>query len=476
MSRKLIISFFIISLMPIAAQQNWAAIPCSNMKSGVSINVLFVDSLHKELILGSLNGSTICNTSYKGLVAYNGSFFHDLDRGLDTHNPNVAGNGALALGCITYGSKTLFGGGFFSAGSNTLFSKSIALWDGSVWTGFPNQVFNNTPNWNSGGGFRGFLKYNGKLWMYGAFDTIGGTITKNITAYDGSNFLTVPSIPVDVHSSITKMVVYKNKLIATGNFYTSQSPFMWRLAQFDGANWAPMGVGVQGSIGGVGDMVEYKDTLYIAGSWSQSAGNVSNYIMKWDGTQLHDAGFGSFCGWGGIRSLVPFKNRLYAFGNFNCAANQNAFGVAYYENGIWTVPQDSIGNNNIVCAVEYDGSIYIGGNFYSINGDTTIQKIAKLICPDFDAAAGCISGLNETPNKLNMNVFPNPANGKIWLDFEQSVSIDRVALLNTLGQELYKRANPQPKQELDISGLPAGIYFIKVESKQGQGVFKIVKE
>ncbi len=35
---------------------------------------------------------------------------------------------------------------------------------------------------------------------------------------------------------------------------------------------------------------------------------------------------------------------------------------------------------------------------------------------------------------------------------------------------------PVTKQEIDISSLPVGIYFLKAGNKQVQGVFKIVKE
>lgn len=30
--------------------------------------------------------------------------------------------------------------------------------------------------------------------------------------------------------------------------------------------------------------------------------------------------------------------------------------------------------------------------------------------------------------------------------------------------------------DIDVSHLPAGIYFIKAQNKQGYGVFKVVKE
>lgn len=476
MKHLLFIAFILTSLLSrTIAQQNWAAVPCSKMAKLAAVNRMWLDSLHNEIVLFSYDGYSVCNTSYKGLVAYNPGGFHSLDKGVNTHDPNLTLGSFPVSDCITYGNSTLFGGYFKSLGTNTLLAKSLALWNGAVWDTFPTHCFPNQLN-DRGGSVLGFLKYNGKLWMYGGFDTIGNIVAKNLVSLNGNILTPHPAIPVSNNSPITKMIAYQDKLIATGNFYDYSSFNFFRLAQYNGTSWTQVGNGVRGSLSAAHDLAVYKDTLYIAGAFLKSDGNAGNYIMKWDGNQLSDAGFGNFCGYGAIWKLLTFKNRLYAFGAFSCAAGQKAFGVAYYENGTWTVPQDSIHNWAITSAVVYNDAIYIGGGFKSINGDTSIQNFAKLVCPDFDASAGCVSGLKESSNKLDVKVFPNPLKDKLHLEFEQNTVIDKVSILNTLGQEVYKLLKPAPKQEIDVSYLPLGIYFIKVENKQGQGVAKLVKE
>lgn len=437
---------------------------------------MLVDSLHNEIILYSAFGSTICNVPYKGIFAFNGSSFRALNKGVNTHNPNpMTGGESIVNDCIRYGNSTLFGGFFRSVSSTTLLAKSLALWNGAVWDTFPNHVFPNNLTY-SGGGFWGFLKHDAKLWMYGAFDTIGNLVTKNLVSFDGNNFAAVPSPPISNYQSINKMIVYKDKLIIAGTFYDYPSWDYYRLAQFDGSSWSQVGNGVRGGLSGVWDMRIYNDTLYIAGSYPKTAGNIGNYIMKWDGTQLHDAGFGDFCGYGAISSLLPYKNRLYAFGNFSCAADKKAFGVAYYENGAWTVPQDSVENLGIRSAVVYNGDIYISGAFKSINGDTSIAKFARLLCPDFDAAGGCISGLKETKDDPHFNLFPNPTNGKFYFEYNTAFKIHKLTLTSTLGEEIYSITKPQPQQEIDVQNLAAGVYYLKVLSQAAQKVFKVVKE
>ena len=484
--KKVLFLFFILGSFynRMVAQQNWAAVPCSYMKNVVSLDRMFLDSLHNEIILVSVNGSTICNTKFKGVVAYNGNGFHDLDKGFNLYDPNAQANSLLAWDCITYGNQTLFAGGFESVGSDTLYCKSIALWNGAIWDTFPTHVFSNKVN-NSGGGFCGFLKNQGKLWMYGGFDTIGNTLSQNLVAYDGNTFTAVPTMPANnyyPYHPITKMIAYKNKLIAGGNFYnynSSNSTFtFFRLAQFDGTSWAEMDNGIQGSIGFVYDMAIYQDTLYISGAWDKSAGNAGNYIVKWDGNHLYDAGFGGFCGYGNVRSLVPFHNRLYAFGNFPCAANQKAFGVAYYENGAWTVPQDSVAGPSIGNGLVYNDELYMCGGFESINGDTTIHLFAKLLCPDFDAATGCVSSVRQNYlQELNVNVYPNPVSDKITVEINQNIAQDlTLNIFDTLGQQIYSTKIHEQKQELNLSFLKPGVYYIKMNASSGQRVVKLIKE
>jgi len=472
---SIILSSFIHKL---AAQQNFAAIPCFKLKTIESVDRMFVDSVHNELILFSTNGYKMCNLTYKGLLAYNGNNFRDLDLGINTHQAEGGVGGLMVNDCIPYSNRTLFGGGFSTVGTNTLFSKSIALWNGAVWDTFPVHCFSNKLNF-SGGGFSGFVKWQGKLWMYGGFDTVGYTISKNLVAFDGNTFTPVPAIPVNYNYPITKMVVYKNKLTAGGAFNEYPSASTSRLAMFDGVSRASVGTGVKASIAGVYDMVVYNDTLYVAGEWPKAAGNAGNNIVKWDGTQLSDAGFGNFCGWGGIWSLTVFKNRLYAFGRFMCAANQKAFGVAYYENGKWTVPQDSIENWGINDAIVYNDALYVGGGFRSINGDTTLSGFVRLQCPDFDAATGCLSGIKENSrNRLNLKVYPNPASDKVIVELDNNLKPEKLSLSNTLGQVVWisrKTEAESTRLEIDLSQLPNGIYLLKADNRQGQSVFKVVK-
>lgn len=78
---------------------------------------------------------------------------------------------------------------------------------------------------------------------------------------------------------------------------------------------------------------------------------------------------------------------------------------------------------------------------------------------------------------LNVNLFPNPSRDRVSLNFDQNyVRLDKLFIYNNLGQTVFIMDNPSEKQEIDISFLSQGIYFLNVSGKSGTKVFKIIKE
>lgn len=472
---SLIASLFLIFIMRTAAQQNWAAVPCFELKYGDAIGRILKNEAQKEIILCSYYSYEICNSTYKAFFAFDGNSFHDMDFGIEVQNPNpYLGYSAKLNDCVEWNGKALITGAFSTVGSDTLLSKSIAVWNGTKWDTFPHPLWSNrisTPNTNVG--VSKLLKDSGNIWMFTGYDTL-----QNLTfipiLFDGLSFNSLPQIPVNNKNAVTKAVKFQNNVVVTGNFLNYPSLTYYRLAQWDGTNWLELGNGAPGSLTGVADLCVYNDTLYIAGNFSKADGCKGNYVMKWDGTQLTDAGFGNWCGYGPVRKLLTYRNRLYAFGGFNCAAGQKAFGVAYYENGNWIVPHDSI-ENGVSSAAIYGGEVYIGGVFNSINGDSSLHKFVKLICPDFDAANGCVSGLSEREFQSSVRVFPNPTTERVEVQFDGQLAFDKISLFNIYGELVYCKFNPDSKIEINLTELNNGIYLLRIGGKNFQRNFKIVK-
>jgi hypothetical protein len=71
-----------------------------------------------------------------------------------------------------------------------------------------------------------------------------------------------------------------------------------------------------------------------------------------------------------------------------------------------------------------------------------------------------------------IRVFPNPTNEILYLETTESIDIQGITLLNDKGQALsrFDRLVPQ----INLSLLPQGIYFLKIESQNGEWAMKRV--
>jgi hypothetical protein len=464
---------FFISLK--TGAQNWAPVPCFD--GNFQVARMFVDSLQDEIILSFTNTYSVCGVNFKGCLAYNKNGFHDLDFGIDLHNSiNPVTGGDQILGSVPYNNKSLMYGYFASVGSSTLPAEALALWDGAHWSNFPKNAFRYDPQRNLTQIVGGLYKDNSKIWIYGQYDSIGGMPCKNVSTFNGNSFTPV-SFPANIFDGLKKMIRYKSYIVTCGSFFNQPYNSYSRIAKFDGTNWSPIGNGVQGAFDGISDMIVFQDTLYLAGSMNKANGNAGTHIMKWDGTTLMDAGFGNWYGTDLIKQLVVYRNRLYAFGNFQHAANQKSFGIAYYEKGKWTVPQDSI-DNSINSAVVYHDELYIAGGFWSIGGDPSIKYFAKLKCPDFDAANGCISSVEDNSLKhSSLKVYPNPASRYLTIDTE-NIQINKInyAILNSLGQNILSgQLEIEKEKTIDVSNLKSGIYLLNIHDKTKILTSKFIK-
>jgi hypothetical protein len=123
-------------------------------------------------------------------------------------------------------------------------------------------------------------------------------------------------------------------------------------------------------------------------------------------------------------------------------------------------------------------TIYIEGNLPNVHG-VNLGTIGKLKNMNYTDSCGrwTLTSLPKISNTVpTISIRPNPASTKITLSYEGIGALDKVIFSNTLGQTVYKIDNPNPSQEIDISFLTGGIYYLKAESKFGQKVLKLLKE
>ena len=92
----------------------------------------------------------------------------------------------------------------------------------------------------------------------------------------------------------------------------------------------------------------------------------------------------------------------------------------------------------------------------------------------FDVATVSISTVGIAKIKANkpaLQIFPNPTKGKLTMDNGQ-LTINNVEIFDMMGRKQLSIVNCQLLIEIDISHLPAGVYFLKA----GEEMVKIVKQ
>ena len=81
----------------------------------------------------------------------------------------------------------------------------------------------------------------------------------------------------------------------------------------------------------------------------------------------------------------------------------------------------------------------------------------------------CMLSVNKSI-KIEVTLFPNPVQNSFQI--KTSEEIERVQIFSIDGKEVAYFGS---KSEYNISKLPAGIYFVKIQSNKGEAIQRIVK-
>ncbi len=68
-----------------------------------------------------------------------------------------------------------------------------------------------------------------------------------------------------------------------------------------------------------------------------------------------------------------------------------------------------------------------------------------------------------------LRVYPNPSTGRTWVQLPDNDGVHLLRLLNVAGQEVLRRTGQTGNLiELDLAGLPKGLYFIDADGRKGK--------
>lgn len=87
---------------------------------------------------------------------------------------------------------------------------------------------------------------------------------------------------------------------------------------------------------------------------------------------------------------------------------------------------------------------------------------------------GPVTGVEEVKAKVELNVFPNPANN--LLNIEASESIKQVTVYNLLGEKVLSRTLNSSNTQLNIADLYSGIYMMSIQAGGSTYTKRFTKE
>jgi hypothetical protein len=125
-------------------------------------------------------------------------------------------------------------------------------------------------------------------------------------------------------------------------------------------------------------------------------------------------------------------------------------------------------------------AIFNSDTFYNSGNDQYIGKfdqncqlvrMGQIHTPDIST-----ENVPVISNSLVVDVFPNPAEDKLYIQFKNGVQVPAmIKLYDITGRAVYEAGTVRTKAEVNIAGLSSGLYLVEVTTADNRVVKKFVK-
>lgn len=155
--------------------------------------------------------------------------------------------------------------------------------------------------------------------------------------------------------------------------------------------------------------------------------------------------------------------------------------LTYHAVGGQTLSTDLADGQKIATLNGADVTVTINANGVFINN-------AKVTVADVLADNGVVhvidavllpppSSTSDVDNNIGLEITPNPAVDRLKINISNSNSFaELLEIVDIQGRAFVSQTNVSLEEQVEISLLPSGIYFVKVRTKDGFSVSKFVKQ
>ena len=137
-------------------------------------------------------------------------------------------------------------------------------------------------------------------------------------------------------------------------------------------------------------------------------------------------------------------------------------------------------NYKLIINDDYGDGICCG--FFSGNGSFTLFNDSGVSLgtggefTDSDSISFCVQNvsISELPNDMLIQVMPNPAKDLVKISAKSAIS--SIEVTSMTGQLISKQLVQGNNAEMNVSNLTSGTYFIKVNTENNSGIYKLIIE
>ncbi|MBD2720500.1 T9SS type A sorting domain-containing protein [Hymenobacter armeniacus] len=284
------------------------------------------------------------------------------------------------------------------------------------------------------------------------------------------------------------LVQSDGRIVVAGRFRTGTQGSVYRVVRYESTGALDAGffnttaytlASTTIAPGQVFDLAQQADGRLLVGGYFNQVGGLSRYgVARLLATGALDPSFFSNTVLAGtVRTLAIQPNgRVLLGGNFNATVPGVGTLVnlaRVLDNGQLDTSFGPTANpNNVVRAVEVqpNGAIVLAGQFISVAGLPRVG-VARI------TAANVLAVQAPTAVAERTAAWPVPAHGQLHIAPDLSARPIALDLTDALGRTVrHQAAGSAPKQTMDLAGLPAGVYLLRVQYASGTVARRIAVE